>query len=161
MEKISLESFRQELSLEDLGSGSIFGALSVDAKNFLLEHGKIYRARAGETIFEYGDRGDSFFVVCAGSLEFYKKHEGEYIQTRTVGFGEEVGFVAMIALHDHVGNAVAREDSLLLEIDSNLFSQLHQSCPLDFGLLLLNLARDMARVIRKLGNKLVDNSIQH
>ena len=161
MEQISLEVFRQRVSPEDLGSGSIFGALSADATLFLLERGKIYQARSGESIFKYGDRGDSFFVVCAGSLEFLKQHEGEYIQTRTVGFGEEVGFVAMIALHEHVGNAVAREDSLLLEVNSVLFGQLHQSYSLDFGLLLLNLARDMARVVRKLGNKLVENAIRH
>ena len=161
MEQISLEAFRLKHSPENLGSGSIFGALSADATLFLLERGKICQARSGETIFEYGDRGDSFFIVCSGSLEFFKQHQGEYFQTRTIGFGEEVGFVAMIALHEHVGNAVAREDSLLLEVNSALFGQLHQSYPLDFGLLLLNLARDMARVIRKLGNKLVENAIRH
>jgi CRP-like cAMP-binding protein len=161
MKQLSLDAFRLKISPETLSSGSIFGALSEQATLFLLEHGKLYAASAGEKIFQYGDRGDSFFIVCAGSLEFLKQHEGEYIQTRVVGFGEEVGFVAMIALHDHVGNAIAREDSFLLEVNTLLFSELHQNYPLDFGLLLLNLARDLARVVRKLGNKLVENSIHH
>ena len=161
MEKISVEEARQSLAPEKLASGSIFGALSVDATRFLLEHGNIYQVRAGESIFEYGDRGGSFFIVCEGSLSFIKQHEGERFHTRTAGFGEEVGFVAMIALHDHVGSAVACEDSIVLEINSGLFAELQRAYPQDFGLLILNLARDMARVIRKLGNTLVENAIQH
>ena len=161
MEKISIEPGMQGLAPENLASGSIFGALSGDATRFLLEHGNIYQVRTGEQVFEYGDRGDSFYVVCEGSLNFFKQHGGDCFHTRTVGFGEEVGFVAMIALHDHVGNAVARENSILLEISSALFAELQQEYPLDFGLLTLNLARDMARVIRNLSNTLVENAIQH
>jgi len=66
----------------------------------------------------------------------------------------------MIALHDRVGRAVAREDSVLLEISSDVFGELHRAYPLDFGLLTLNLARDMARVIRKLSDALVEHSIR-
>ena len=161
MEQISLETFRQSISPSDLSSGSIFGALSADATLFLLEHGKIYRVPTGEKVYECGEPGGRFFVVCAGSLDFFKQHQGVSYCTRTIGFGEETGFVAMIALHEQGGTVIAREDSILLEVSSNLFSELHQSYPLDFGLLTLNLARDLARVIRKMSETLVENAILH
>ena len=145
----------------ELSGGSLFGALSGDATRFLLDNGVLWQAGTSDTVFEYGDRGDSFFIVCLGALDFYKEREGQRFLTRTVEFGGEVGFVAMIALHDHVGRAVATEPTLLLEVNSHLFSQLHEAFPLDFGLMTLNLARDMARVIRKLGDTLVENSIPH
>ena len=78
------------------------------------------------------------------------------MNTRSVGQGGELGFVAMIALQPHSGDAVAATDCVLLEISSLVFSQLHAQHPQDFGLMTLNLSRDMARVINQLGNALVE-----
>ncbi len=61
----------------------------------------------------------------------------------------------------HAGYAVANCNSRVLEITSTLFALIHQNYPFDFGIISLNLARDMARNIRKLSNALVDNSIKH
>ena len=156
MEKLSVEQFSVILDPAELNEGSIFGALSEDATRFLLGNGVILRVAAGEEVFSAGDSGDSFFVVCEGSLDFYKHHEGRSVKTRSVGHGGELGFVAMIALQPHSGDAIAAKDSVLLEISSLLFSKLHEQHPQDFGLITLNLSRDMARVINQLGNALIE-----
>lgn len=156
MNEMSFETFSRRFEIETLCAGSIFGAISQEATRFLLKQGNIYDVRAGETVFHYGDPGSSFFVVCQGQLAFYKHHEKHTLLTRLVEFGEEVGFVAMIALHDHAGHAVAVEDSVVLEISSGLFGDLHRQYPLEFGLMLMNLARDLARVVRKLSDTIVD-----
>lgn len=156
MEKLSVEQFSEILDPAELNEGSIFGALSEDATRFLLENGAIFSVTAGEVVFSAGDSGDSFFVVCEGALDFYKHHEGRRVNTRSVGHGGELGFVAMIALQPHSGDAVAATDSVLLEISSLLFSKLHEQYPQDFGLITLNLSRDMARVINQLGNALIE-----
>jgi len=65
----------------------------------------------------------------------------------------------MIALHDKVGKAIAKENSIVLEITSHLFSDFHDDHAFDFGILLMNLSRDMARSLRVLGNALVENHI--
>jgi signal-transduction protein with cAMP-binding, CBS, and nucleotidyltransferase domain len=161
MQQISAQTALEELGPEALQGGSIFGALSSEAIRFLLEQGKVYRAQKDDVIFKSGDAGDSFFVVCNGSVDFFKQHLGEYTYTRTAQFGEEVGFVAMIALHEHAGKAVAREDGVVLEISSDLFRELHNKFPFDFGLMILNLSRGMARVIRKLSDILAENAILH
>ncbi len=75
--------------------------------------------------------------------------------------GEELGFVAMIALHDRRGSAEAAEESIVLEISTLLFYELQKSLPTDFGVLLLNLARGMARRIRELNNMLVEQNINN
>jgi hypothetical protein len=56
---------------------------------------------------------------------------------------------------------VVKEDGIVLEISSALFSKLHDRFPYDFGVLMFNLARDMARVIRKLGDVLVEHAIKY
>lgn len=161
MRKISTQDVISQIDPETLQSGSIFGALSTDATRFLLAEGTLYQVDSGDILFETGDPGGSFFVVCQGSVEFFKHHRGKYRYTRTAEFGEEIGFVAMIGLHDHAGKAVVKKQGTVIEIDSVLFSKLHDLFPYDFGVLMFNLTRDMARVIRKLSNLLVDHAIQH
>lgn len=158
---VPVDQVNSEVNADVLKNGSLFGALSEQAINFLLDQGEICPVKAGERIFECGDKGDNFYIVCKGSIDFHKQHEGECVHTRSAGFGEELGFVAMIALHDHAGFAVASEDSIVLKISSVLFRKLHKQYPFDFGILSLNLARDMARTIRKLSNTLVENSIRY
>jgi len=160
MQSVPAKEIFEELDPDWLQSGSIFGAISRDAIHFLMEQGRVFRLGQGEELFRNGDPGCSFFVVCKGSVDFYKQHQGEYAHTRTAMTGEEVGFVAMIALHDHVGRAVAHEDGIVLEISSDLFAELHEKFPFDFGIMTLNLARDLARIVRKLSNSLVGHSIE-
>ena len=74
MQQISAQTALEELRPEALQGGSLFGALSAEAIRFLLEQGKVYRARKDDVIFNCGDAGDSFFVVCKGSVDFFKQH---------------------------------------------------------------------------------------
>ncbi|NVK72532.1 cyclic nucleotide-binding domain-containing protein [Marinomonas sp. CT5] len=146
-----------DISPAHLKEGSIFGALSEASILYLLEHGELHEVAKGEEIFSYGCKGESFHAVLHGVLDFYKQHGKKKRKTRTIRFGEAIGFVSMIALHKRVGSVCAVEDSLLLEISSHLFSDFHDQYPFDFGILLMNLSRDMARTIRVLSNALVEN----
>ena len=159
MRRLTSEEFYTRCTPELLSSGSVFGAISVEATRFLLENGNIYQLAEGETVFQCGERGTSFFVVCEGELAYFKRYKGHETMTRRITFGEEVGFVARIGLHDHLGHADALQDSVVLEINAALFSDLHQHFPLDFGLMLMNLARELARTVRKLSDTIVENDI--
>lgn len=158
MEQLNLEQFKKTVDPADLSGGSIFGALSPEATQFLLEEGAIFQVTAGETLYAYGDRGDRFYVVCSGAINFMKYHNNDFHLIRTAKFGQEVGFVAMIDLHKEGGSAIAKEDSIVLQVTSDLFHDLHRAFPIDFGLMTLNLARDMARVISRLGEELINLS---
>lgn len=161
MKTITAKAIHNSLPQEKIRQGSLFGALTDDCINFILKEGRILELGQGEKAFDSGDSGNAFFVVLEGSLSFVKLHNGKLYSTRDIGFGEEVGFVAMIALHNHAGYAVANCDSRVLEVTSDLFARIHENYPFDFGIITLNLARDMARNIRKLSNALVENSIKH
>ncbi|UTW05206.1 cyclic nucleotide-binding domain-containing protein [Amphritea atlantica] len=161
MKTITAEAVHNSLPQEKIRQGSLFGALTDDCINFILKEGRILELSPGEKVFDCGDSGNAFYVVLEGSLSFVKLHDGQLYSTRDINFGEEVGFVAMIALHNHVGYAVANCDSRVLEITSDLFATIHENYPFDFGIITLNLARDMARNIRKLSNALVEHAIKH
>ncbi|MGO3454082.1 MAG: cyclic nucleotide-binding domain-containing protein [Marinomonadaceae bacterium] len=155
MNTVQINEVHFDISLPTLKTGSVFGALSEESIDYLLQRGVIYSAIKEESIFQYDDKGDSFYTVLHGSLDYLKHHDNQFVHTRFIEFGESIGFVSMIALHDRVGNVYAKEDSLLLEISSQLFSDFHDHYPFDFGILLMNLSRDMARTIREISNTLV------
>ncbi|RBO82832.1 MULTISPECIES: cyclic nucleotide-binding domain-containing protein [Marinomonas] len=159
MQTVLANEAKYDISPAELKKGSIFGALSDSGIQYLLDNGVIHQVGMGEEIFSYGSKGNSFHAVLHGNLDFYKQHGDKQTRTRTIKFGEAIGFVSMIALHERVGSLHANEDSLLLEISSQLFSDFHDDYPFDFGILLMNLSRDMARTIRVLSNALVENDV--
>ena len=149
----------EKFGMEYFQNASIFGAIPPDIITFLLDKGTVNSMDKGDVIYQPGDKGNSFFVILSGSLSFYQFHHGEFAYIRDHLFGEEMGFVAMIALHDRVGKAVVAEKGYILEVHCTLFSELQRLHPAEFGILLLNISREMARTIREISNSIVDQKI--
>ncbi|MFC6671747.1 Crp/Fnr family transcriptional regulator [Marinobacterium aestuariivivens] len=140
---------------------STFGALSDRVVRRILVEGRVLQLDRGEVLYRAGDAVQSFYVVLRGSLSMYVCDEDHYALARRHLQGEQLGFVPMIGLHDHTATAVGAEDeTLLVEISADQFYELHVSEPDDFGLLLLNLAREMARAIGALSRTIVELSLQ-
>jgi len=163
--RFAVKTVEGSVLIEKLGMGylrqvSVFGALSEAGIEFLMTRGRILQLDAGEVLYEPGDRGDCFYVVLQGSLSFYQQHEGQLAHVRDLEVGEEMGFCAMIALHDRVGRPVAAGPCLVLEVTSGQFYDLHEERPTDFGLLLLNLARGMARTLRDVSDHVAEQALR-
>ena len=159
MKTVTGASLIDRFGIDYFREAPVFGALSPAAIEFLLDNGRVLELDRGDVLFEPGDRAEKFFVVLQGALSFYHFHRGQYAFLRDHLFGEEIGYVAMIALHDRIGRAAARQDSRVLEISSGLFYRLHKAMPADFGLFVLNLSRAMARTIREVSNIVVEGAI--
>ncbi len=129
---------------------STFGALSEEVIRDLLEHGKIERIPKGEYITHVGEQAEDFQVVLQGKIAYYKHCEGRDVLTRYFCQGEQLGFDEMIGLIERSGTDVAAEDSLVLSISSVQFYDLHLRHPTQFGVFLLNLARELSREIAML-----------
>jgi CRP-like cAMP-binding protein len=129
---------------------STFGALSEEVILELLQHGRIEQLEKGEYIAHFGEEAADFQVVLKGSLAYYKRFEGHDVLTRYFRQGEQLGFDEMIGLIARNGTDVAAEDSVILNISNIQFSSLHAEHPAEFGVLMINLARELAREIEML-----------
>lgn len=112
-----------------------------------MKKGRIHALRKGEAIFETGKPAGSFFVVLKGSIAYYQALNNHSEHIYDFHFGEAIGFVSMIALTPWPGTAIANSDSYVLEVTKDLFYALHYEKPSDFGVLLINLSRELARRI--------------
>ena len=159
MRNLMANELIEEFGMDYFKSASTLGALSNTAITYLLEKGTLFQLNKGDQLFAYDSPGDNFFVVLKGTIQFYKpgKHQSTHI--RDYLFGQEIGSVAMIGLHNRSGDAFAGEDSIALKVSCSLFQSLHETFPTDFGILLLNLSREMARRLRESDEKLAEHNI--
>jgi CRP-like cAMP-binding protein len=160
MKTVSLDQLRQTFTPEYLQELASFGAVSEKTIMLLFKRGRIIQLEPKEELYQQGAQVRGFYVVLSGKILLFHHHLGKPALTRSYTQGEQIGFVGMIALHDRKGTAVAEQASLLLEVPVDDFFQLHESAPQDFGLLMLNLAREMARSIGQMGDRIAELEAQ-
>jgi CRP/FNR family transcriptional regulator, cyclic AMP receptor protein len=156
MHRLSGQRLMEDLGLPYFRDISTFGALSDTTVVHLVRCGEVLALEPGEVLFEAGQPSECFYVILKGHLAFHKYHQGHYGFIRNYHFGENIGFVGMIALHRRIGRAEAVDNVVVVKISSNLFNELYESDTQEFALLLMNLSRDMARGIRALDNLIVE-----
>jgi CRP-like cAMP-binding protein len=152
MKILAADETIDKLGWDCLNELSTFGALSNDVITELLHKGVIRHYRKGEYLTRLDQVAEEFQVVLSGCLAYYRRFEGCDVLTRQFGQGEQVGFDLMIGLLNHNGTDVAQQESLVLDISREKFFKLHVDFPADFGLLMINLARELAREIEILEN---------
>jgi len=158
MTHIDYSEFRQLLPLETCREFSIFGALSDDTIEFLLNGGTCIELEQHETLYHVGTPSDCFYIVLSGLLGFYKEYKGRSCMVREYPPGEELGFVGMISLNPRAGWAQMHQAGRLLKVSDALFHQLQQRNSQDFTILLLNLVRDKSREILRANDLLAELS---
>jgi signal-transduction protein with cAMP-binding, CBS, and nucleotidyltransferase domain len=140
------------LGLDFLKELSTFGALSDEVIVDLMTKGLIRQYDKGEYLTRLDQIAEEFQVLLRGQIAFYKRFDNCSVLTRKFNQGEQLGFDLMIGLTTHNGTDVALEDSLMLDISREQFFKLRVEFPDDFGLLMINLARELSREIEILEN---------
>jgi len=140
----------ESLGMHYLRELATFGALSDEVIVDLLKRGTIRQFKRGEYIARYAEVARDFHIVLRGKTAFYKHFEECDVLTRHFREGEQIGFDLMIGLIPHDGTDVAVEDCQVLEISSTQFYRVHVNHPAQFGLLMINLARELSREIEML-----------
>lgn len=158
MRKLSGQGLMEDLGLPYFRTISTFGALTDTTVVHLIRSGEVLALDPGEVLFEAGEPSDGFYVILKGQMAFHKYHQGHYGFIRNYHFGENIGFVGMIALHRRIGRARAVEDVIVVKISTRLFNDLYESNTQEFATLLMNLSRDMARGLRAVDNLVVEHS---
>lgn len=150
MEILDASEIIEALGLPYLRDLSTFGALSDEVIEYLVQRGTISQFEKGEYIVRYSGAATDFHVLLQGKVAYYKHCEGHDVLTRYFRKGEQMGFDLMIGLIPYNGTDVAVENTQILTISSSLFYELHVDYPAEFGLLMINLSRELSREIAML-----------
>ena len=161
MQVLRAENVIESLGLPYLRNLSTFGALSSQIIVDMLGMGQIRQLDKGEYLARYGEMAAEFQVVLQGRIAFYKHSDEFDVLTRYFKAGEQMGFDLMIGMIEHNGIDVATESTTVLDISSDQFLDLHGKYPVDFGLLMINLTRELSREITMLENVIGDTTGWH
>ncbi|MFG0396598.1 cyclic nucleotide-binding domain-containing protein [Pseudomonas sp. zbq_4] len=157
MQQIDAQDLWRKLGPAYFRELSTFGAIQDAVLLNMLLSCRVLQLNSGEVLYSLGDRTGFFYIVLQGSINnFIPGQDGTMVLSRHHEPGDDLGFVHMISLSDRTATAIAEEDAVILEISIEQFFMLHEQEPDAFGLILLNLARGMARTILRMADKLVE-----
>ncbi len=85
--------------------------------------------RAGQALFEFGDRDSGFFIVKSGEIEIRNPSGGTGRTVTVHGPGEFTGEVSQLTGSPSPVSAVARTDATVYEIPPEALREILKSCP--------------------------------
>ena len=126
----------------------LFGGIREDALSFLLGVSADVHVARGEFFFREGDKGESMFVLEAGSVEVRKTVGGSEVPLCRLGRGECFGEMALIDLSPRSASVQALEDCSGFEISASSLFGLYERDLEQFTLIQMNMARELSRRLR-------------
>jgi CRP/FNR family transcriptional regulator, cyclic AMP receptor protein len=134
-----------------LESVPIFAGLSRKALDLLFSEGADYAFADGEIIFREGEPDGSIFVIRSGNVRICKtKGDSGEAQLALLQPRELFGETCLLETLPHTATAVAVGPTTLFEITGRTFHHLYKQMPEQYGILMLNIARDLSRRLRQL-----------
>ena len=129
---------------------SFFGGVTDSQRNAIFRRLETAFYQKGEYVVQEGDEPLHLYIVKRGRVEVLvpDPEHGMIIGKQRHGVGECFGYVALMSMHKHTISAVALEDSEIIVLSRRALHGLkHEDIEL-FALLMMNLAREMARLLR-------------
>ena len=142
----SLESFLHQLP--------VMAGVDDEAIHFLSGMAKEERYGAGSVIVSEGEEGNRMFFLSAGSVQVVKGHGTDHaVRLAHLGPGEFFGEMSLVESVLRSASVVAIEAVIACTLKGTDFHRLYRHRPDQYGVVMLNLARDLARRLRALDER--------
>ncbi len=127
----------------------VFGAVSDGALAYLSARAERVSIPAGHWFFRQSDRGETMYVLRSGRVEIHGALGERAEVIGRLGPGDCFGEMALIDLYPRSAGVRAAEDCLALGISNALLYQLYAVDPEPFTLIIMNLAWELSRRLRR------------
>lgn len=129
----------------------IFAGLNEAALNLLWERAKEIKMPAGDVVVREGEAGNRLFVVGEGQVRVCK-HFGQPGEVELAQLAPRNFFGEMCILETLPRSATVQAitDATLYSLNSLAFYHLYEAMPAQHSILVLNIARDVSRRLRRL-----------
>jgi CRP/FNR family transcriptional regulator, cyclic AMP receptor protein len=135
---------------------SVWGGLSAEQQTEIYRRLEVGTFKKGEYVFRKGEQPTHMYIVKSGRIDLRTSDEDVSVQKETVETGGCFGVAALMAMQTHMVTAVAAEDTEIMVLSREaLLGLYHEDVEL-FALLMMNIAREIARRL-----KLTDDILLH
>lgn len=128
---------------------SIFGALSDNALEFILERAVEVSCAGKDYIFREKDPAQSIYIIESGKVAILKEWNGRQYLLGYLETGASFGEMALMDMHPRSASVLAIEDTLVFKIGSHALLELYEHDLEQFALLQMNLGREVSRRLRE------------
>ena len=155
MQKFSVGSFgarRYGRGVETpLASVPIFAGMQEDALAVLFQRAETLAAAEGDVIVREGDPGSKFYLIKSGAVRIVKHFDTpDEVLLARMGGRDFFGEMCILETLPRAATVQAMEPSEFVVLPAAAFYQLYQARPEQYSILLLNIARDLSRRLRRL-----------
>lgn len=124
---------------------SIFGGVTELQRDEIFRRLESTVVRKGDYVFRQGDEPSHIYIVKSGAIDLLFSDNHVVLEKKELRVGECFGHVALISMNKHTLAAVAIEDAEIIVLSRRALIQLkHENLEL-FALLIMNIARELAR----------------
>ena len=139
----------------------IFGGVTDAQREIIFRKLELWRFKEGECVFCKGDEPAAIYVVKSGAVDIQIRRGDVTINKHELRVGESFGEASMMSMHLHTATAMAASDSEVLVLSRRALIQLrHEDIEL-FALLMMNLARELARRLYLTDQMLLEATAQN
>jgi CRP-like cAMP-binding protein len=130
---------------------TIFAGMEEAALDLLLGRAQDLELSAGAIILREGEMGNRFFVITAGAVRVCKRFgQPDEVELAQLQASEFIGEMCILETLPRSATVQALGPVSLLQFPAMAFHDLYKAMPAQFGILLLNMARDLSRRLRRL-----------
>jgi CRP/FNR family cyclic AMP-dependent transcriptional regulator len=101
--------------------------------------------KQGEYIFQKGDEPSYIYIVKKGKIDLLITKQKVILKKKILAAGDCFGEASLMAMHKHTATAIALEDSEVMVLSRRALLQLQREDSKLFSLLMMNIARELAR----------------
>ena len=101
--------------------------------------------KKGEYIFQRDDDPTYIYIVKKGKIDLLIIKQEVIFKKKTLSVGDCFGEASLMAMHKHTATAIALEDSEVMVLSRRALLQLRKEDTELFSLLMMNIARELAR----------------
>ncbi|MFI5337343.1 MAG: cyclic nucleotide-binding domain-containing protein [Opitutales bacterium] len=132
----------------------VLTGLDEPAVTFLAGLAREEHYRSGEEIVREGESGNRIFFISAGRVQIVKAHgTAQATRLAEMASGNFFGEMSLVESFPRSASVVAAEDTTVFSLKGGDFYQLYRHRPEQYGIVVLNIARDLARRLRALDEK--------
>ena len=134
----------------------LFGGVTEAQRETIFRRMELWLLRAGEVVFHKGDEPLHLYIVKSGKIDLQITEDEVVIHKHELQVGECFGESSLMSMHRHTATATAAVESEILVISRKALIDLkHEDLEL-FALLMMNLARELARRLYLTDQMLLD-----
>ncbi|HKS36064.1 MAG TPA: cyclic nucleotide-binding domain-containing protein [Verrucomicrobiae bacterium] len=130
---------------------TIFAGLDDSALALLMERARKTIAPAGTVIVREGEPGNHLYLIASGSVRVCKRFDrAEEVELARLRVGDFFGEMCILETLPRTATVLTGSDAILYALPSVAFYDLFEKRPDQYGILILNIARDVSRRLRRL-----------